>query len=97
MAKHLGLSHSTIGRIWRTFGLQPHRSESFRLSRPTTCRKGARRLGVHLVRNVMDRVGYERHGEKNVVLLEKEIESSEMARQATPVPTSTSRQLTHHG
>ena len=32
MAKHLGLSHSTIGRIWRTFGLQPHRSESFRLS-----------------------------------------------------------------
>ena len=44
MAKHLGLSHSTIGRIWRTFGLQPHRSESFRLlARPTTCRKGARR------------------------------------------------------
>ena len=36
-------------------------------------------LGVHLVRNVMDRVGYERHGEKNVVLLEKEIESSEQA------------------
>ncbi len=32
MAKHLGLSHSTIGRVWRAFGLQPHRSESFRLS-----------------------------------------------------------------
>jgi len=30
-------------------------------------------LGVHLVRNVMDRISYERHGEKNVVLLEKEI------------------------
>ena len=36
-------------------------------------------LGVHLVRNVMDRVGYERHGENNVVLLEKELESSQEA------------------
>jgi transposase len=32
MAKHSGLSHSTIGRIWRAFGLKPHRSESFQLS-----------------------------------------------------------------
>jgi transposase len=32
MAKSVGLSHSTIGRIWRAFGLQPHRTESFRLS-----------------------------------------------------------------
>jgi transposase len=32
MAKNVGLSHSSIGRIWRTFGLKPHRSESFRLS-----------------------------------------------------------------
>jgi transposase len=32
MAKHVGLSHSTIGRIWRTFGLQPHRSDAFQLS-----------------------------------------------------------------
>ncbi len=32
MAKHSGLSHSTIGRIWRTFGLQPHRSDAFQLS-----------------------------------------------------------------
>jgi hypothetical protein len=24
MAKAAGLSHATIGRIWRTFGLQPH-------------------------------------------------------------------------
>ena len=36
-------------------------------------------LGVHLVRNVMDRVGYERQGETNVVLLEKEIESNSQA------------------
>jgi hypothetical protein len=32
MAKHAGLSHSTIGRIWRAFGLKPHRSETFQLS-----------------------------------------------------------------
>ena len=32
MAKRSGLSHSSIGRIWRAFGLQPHRSERFQLS-----------------------------------------------------------------
>jgi sigma-B regulation protein RsbU (phosphoserine phosphatase) len=33
-------------------------------------------LGVHLVRNVMDRVSYERRGANNVVLLEKQLESA---------------------
>jgi transposase len=32
MAKHVGLSHSTVGRIWRAFGLAPHKSEKFTLS-----------------------------------------------------------------
>lgn len=32
MAKKSGLSKSTIGRIWRDFGLQPHRSDGFKLS-----------------------------------------------------------------
>lgn len=32
MAKRAGLSQSAISRIWRAFGLQPHRSESFKLS-----------------------------------------------------------------
>jgi transposase len=32
MAENQGLSHTTVGRIWRAFGLQPHRSESFQLS-----------------------------------------------------------------
>ncbi len=32
MALQTGLSHSTIRRIWTAFGLQPHRSESFKLS-----------------------------------------------------------------
>jgi transposase len=32
MAKASGLSRATISRIWRAFGLQPHRSETFKLS-----------------------------------------------------------------
>lgn len=32
MAKAAGLSHTSVGRIWRTFGLQPHRTETFKLS-----------------------------------------------------------------
>ncbi len=36
-------------------------------------------LGGHLVRSVMDRVGYERLGETNVVRLEKKLESNEPA------------------
>ncbi|MGA9091644.1 MAG: IS630 family transposase [Bradyrhizobium sp.] len=32
MAKTIGLSVSTVQRIWRAFGLQPHRMETFKLS-----------------------------------------------------------------
>lgn len=32
MADNVGLSRTTIGRVWRAFGLQPHRTESFKLS-----------------------------------------------------------------
>ena len=32
MARRCGLSHNTVGRIWRAFGLQPHRTETFKLS-----------------------------------------------------------------
>lgn len=33
MARTCGLSPSTVSRIWRAFGLQPHRTETFKLSR----------------------------------------------------------------
>jgi transposase len=33
MATRCGLSQSTVARIWRAFGLQPHRTETFKLSR----------------------------------------------------------------
>jgi transposase len=32
MAKAIGLSHMAISRVWRAFGLQPHRTETFKLS-----------------------------------------------------------------
>lgn len=33
MAKQIGLSQSTVSRIWRAFALQPHRTETFKLSK----------------------------------------------------------------
>lgn len=33
LAHQLGLSQSAVSRIWRAFGLQPRKSESFELSR----------------------------------------------------------------
>ena len=33
LAAKSGLSRSTVGRIWRAFALQPHRSETFKLSK----------------------------------------------------------------
>lgn len=33
MAAELGLSQTAVSRIWRAFGLQPHRTETFKLSR----------------------------------------------------------------
>lgn len=33
MAEAAGVSDSTVGRIWRAFGLQPHRTETFKLSK----------------------------------------------------------------
>jgi len=32
MAAHAGMSHTTVGRIWRTFGLKPHVTASFKIS-----------------------------------------------------------------
>jgi len=32
MAEKAGMSHTMIGRIWRTFGLKPHISRSFKIS-----------------------------------------------------------------
>ncbi|MDX3798112.1 helix-turn-helix domain-containing protein [Streptomyces sp. AK04-3B] len=46
MAEELGLSQSTVSRIWQAFGPQPHRSQTFKLSTdPYFVDKGARCRG----------------------------------------------------
>jgi hypothetical protein len=32
MAREMGMSQTAVTRIWRAFGLQPHRQETFKLS-----------------------------------------------------------------
>jgi transposase len=58
MAKHSGLSKSTIGRIWKKFDLKPHLQDSFKLS-----------TDPFFVEKVIDVVGlYHNPPEKAVVL-----------------------------
>lgn len=33
MARQVGMSQTMVSRIWRAFGLHPHRAETFKLSR----------------------------------------------------------------
>lgn len=33
MAQHLGLSQSMVSRVWRAFGLAPHKQDSWKLSK----------------------------------------------------------------
>ena len=49
MAKAQGLSHAVVHRIWRAHGLQPHRVETFKLSRdPDFVKKLRDVVGVYL-------------------------------------------------
>ena len=49
MAKTQGLSHAVVHRIWRAHGLQPHRVETFKLSRdPDFVKKLRDVVGVYL-------------------------------------------------
>lgn len=48
MAHTCGLSQSTVSRIWRAFGLQPHRTETFKLSQdPLFIEKGRDVVGLY--------------------------------------------------
>lgn len=49
MASVCGLSQSTVSRIWRAFGLQPHRTETFKLSQdPLFIEKVRDLVGLYL-------------------------------------------------
>ncbi len=49
LAKAVGVSRSTVHRIWQAFGLQPHRSDTFKLSRdPEFTQKVRDIVGLYL-------------------------------------------------
>ena len=58
MAKKVGLSQSSIGRIWRAFGLQPHLTKTFHLSKDPL-----------LVEKVRDIVGLYMSPPENAIVL----------------------------
>jgi transposase len=88
MAKSTGLSHSTIGRIWRAFGLKPHVTESFRLSQDPL-----------LVEKVRDIVGLYMHPPDNAVVLcvdeKSQIQALERAQPVLPMDLGQPERQTH--
>ncbi len=52
MAKSSGLSQSAVVRIWRAFGLQPHRAETFKLSTDHTLARAQSSLPETIDRRV---------------------------------------------
>jgi len=88
MAKATGLSHSTIGRMWRAFGLKPHRTESFRLSQDPL-----------LVEKVRDIVGLYMSPPDNAVVLcvdeKSQIQALERAQPVLPMDLGQPERQTH--
>ncbi|GAA4261466.1 IS630 family transposase [Dactylosporangium darangshiense] len=58
MADRSGLSKSTVGRIWREFGLKPHRADTFKLS-----------TDPQFIEKVVDVVGLYHHPPERAVVL----------------------------
>ncbi len=49
MAEHLGLSQTMVSRVWRAFGLAPHKQDSWKLSTdPLFCAKVRDVVGLYL-------------------------------------------------
>lgn len=88
MAQNVGVSHSTIGRIWRAFGLKPHRTESFRLSQDPL-----------LVEKVRDIVGLYMSPPENAVVLcvdeKSQIQALERAQPVLPMDLGQPERRTH--
>jgi transposase len=88
MAERSGLSKSTIGRIWRDFGLKPHRAETFKLSTDPL-----------FVNKVVDVVGlYHNPPERAVVLCVDEkpqIQALDRSQPVLPMMPGTPERRTH--
>ena len=89
MAEKAGMSHTMIGRIWRTFGLKPHVSESFKLSPDS-----------QLVDKVRDVVGLYMHPPHNAVVFavdeKSQIQALQRAQPILPMDIGRPERRTHN-
>jgi transposase len=88
MAKEVGLNHAAVHRIWRAFGLQPHRQETWKLSKDP-----------QFVQKVRDVVGlYLNPPERAVVLCvdeKSQIQALDRTAPILPMLPGTPRRATH--
>lgn len=89
MAKNAGLSHSTVGRIWRAFGLKPHVTRSFKMS-----------PDPQLVTKVRDVVGLYVNPPENAVVFcvdeKSQIQALERAQPILPMDLGQPERRTHN-
>jgi transposase len=89
MAKAAGMSHTMVGRIWRTFGLQPHLTESFKLS-----------PDPQLVAKVRDVVGLYMHPPQNAVVFsfdeKPQVQALQRAQPILPMDLGQPERRTHN-
>ena len=89
MAAKAGLSHTMVGRIWRTFGLKPHLTRSFKLS-----------PDPQLVEKVRDIVGLYMNPPANAVVFavdeKSQIQALERAQPILPMDLGQPERQTHN-
>ena len=89
MAAKAGMSHTMIGRIWRTFGLQPHVTRSFKIS-----------PDPQLVEKVRDVVGLYMNPPHNAVVFsfdeKSQIQALERAQPILPMDIGQPERRTHN-
>lgn len=89
MASNAGMSHTTIGRIWRTFGLKPHVTESFKMS-----------PDPQLIEKLRDVVGLYMHPPTNAVVFsfdeKSQIQALERAQPILPMDIGQPERRTHN-
>ena len=89
MARAAGLSHSAVGRIWRTFRLQPYRAESFKLS-----------PDLQLVAKIRDVVGLSMTPPANAVVFsvdeKSQIQALQRAQPVLPIELRQPERRTHN-
>jgi transposase len=89
MAAKAGLSHTMVGRIWRTFGLKPHLTRSFKIS-----------PDPQLVDKVRDVVGLYMNPPENAVVFafdeKSQIQALERAQPILPMDIGQPERRTHN-